>query len=533
MWIYAFLLVGLAYGFGLFIDLTGDSGLYAAISRQMVESGDWFNLRINGQPYDQKPHLFFWLAGFGIQLFGNTNFAFKLFPFFYGMAGIYFTYRLGKQLFSAETGKFAALISATSQLFFLYFFDFHTDTVMQTGVVFSLWQLATYLQTKNITNFILGFTGVGLAMLSKGPIGAIIPFFSVLLFLLVKRDFRQLFHPKWLLGILISLVIISPSLLHLYRNFGFEGLRFYFITNNFGRITGEYAGSSTDYFFYIHTSLWAFLPWTFFVMTALFFEIKSWFQKKTISARGIYLLGSALIFILILSIAKGKSPNYFLISFAPLAVVAGNWLSSFTGLSQKTRIILTRAQGVLAVIIFLMFAALVFIFSNERIWISALLIIVSSIPVIYIMYIHKNKLKRIVLVLVIIAGTLNLYFNAVVFPNLFKYQGARQALAIYEQNRSEKDSLVNLQLEEFELFFWAKAPVENFSTWNNFYAFLKQEGSWVYTNQSGYDVVMQLSPKVEAVYEISQRGMNEITLQFLLPASRKSALRKNYLIKVK
>jgi len=122
-WIFAFVLVALAYFFGLFIDLTGDSGLYAAISRQMVESGDWFNLKINGAAYDQKPHLFFWLAGLGIQLFGNSNFAFKLFPFIYGAAGVYFTYRLGKQLFSEEVGKWAALITGTSQIFFLYFLD--------------------------------------------------------------------------------------------------------------------------------------------------------------------------------------------------------------------------------------------------------------------------------------------------------------------------------------------------------------------------------------------------------------------------
>ena len=66
LWILAFGLVLIAYIFGLFIDLTGDSGLYAAIARQMVDSGDWLNLKINGMPYDQKPHLFFWLAGIGL-----------------------------------------------------------------------------------------------------------------------------------------------------------------------------------------------------------------------------------------------------------------------------------------------------------------------------------------------------------------------------------------------------------------------------------------------------------------------------------
>lgn len=530
MWVYAFLLIALAYVFGLFIDLTGDSGLYAAISRQMVESGDWLNLRINGQPYDQKPHLFFWLAGLGIQLFGNTNFAFKLFPFLYGVAGIYFTYRLGKQLFSVDAGKFAALIAATSQLFFLYFFDYHTDTVMQTGVVFSLWQLAAYLQTKKIANFIMGFTGVGLAMLSKGPIGAVIPFLSVLLFLVVKRDFRQLFHPKWFLGILITVIIISPSLIHLYRNFGFEGLRFYFITNNFGRITGEYAGSSTDYFFYVHTSLWAFLPWTIYMVAALFLEIRSWFQGKKISARGIYLLGSALILILILSVAKGKAPNYFLISFSPLAVIAGNWLNRFTDLSPKMRSILIRAQEILAGLIFLMFAVFVFIFSNQKIWISVLLVTVSAIPVIYTFYLHENKLKRIVLILVIIAATLNLYFNAGMFPSLFQYQGARQVLNLFMDKSASESNLYNLDIEEYALFFYARQPVENIENWDELRMIVSNPGAWIYTNEIDYKEMMFQKFPIDTVYQIKQRGMNRVNFKFLNPKTREQALITNYLI---
>ena len=262
LWIFAFLLTGLAWLAGLLIDTTGDSGLYSAIVRQMVESGDWFNLKINDAPYLQKPHLFFWLAGLGVQLLGNSNFAFKLFPFLYGLSGIYFTYRFGRQIISVEAGKFAALVAGTSQIFFLYFFDMHTDLVLQTGVVMALWQLAAYFQTQKPLNFVLALVGTGLAMLSKGPIGAVLPFLTVMIFLLAKRDFRQLFHPKWLLGVLIVLVLISPSLLHLYKSFGLSGLKFYFISNNIGRITGELAGSNTDYFFYLHTFLWAFLPWT-------------------------------------------------------------------------------------------------------------------------------------------------------------------------------------------------------------------------------------------------------------------------------
>lgn len=474
-WAFAFLLVALAYLFGLFIDLTGDSGLYAAISHQMVESGDWFNLKINGEPYDQKPHLFFWLAGLGIQFFGNTNFAFKLFPFLYGAAGIYFTYRLGKQLFSDEAGKWAALIAGTSQIYFLYFFDFHTDSVLQTGVTLALWQLAAYLQNKNRANFIFGFFGVGLAMLSKGPVGAVLPFFAVLFYLVFQRDFRQFFHPKWFLGILISFLVISPSLIHLYNSFGFEGLKFYFITNNFGRISGSYAGSSNDYFFYIYNALWAFLPWTVFVVFALVTEIKSWFNSKIRNIWGIYLLGSVFVLFLILSIAKGKAPNYFLIAVAPIAVLTGKWVEAF----------------------------------------------INS---------GKFNLKNLILYITVIAGSFNLYLNTIVIPGLFEYQGARQVLKLYETNQVPQNQLYNFDLEEYELFFYSKQPVGEIKNWEYLHEVMEMPGTWLYTNEIKYNEIIKMNYNIDTVYQIRQRGMNRINLEFLNPKTREQSLKPLYLI---
>jgi 4-amino-4-deoxy-L-arabinose transferase-like glycosyltransferase len=532
-WAFAFLLVVIACFFGLFIDLTGDSGLYAAISRQMVESGDWFNLKINGTPYDQKPHLFFWLAGLGIQLFGNSNFAFKLFPFIYGVAGIYFTYRLGKQLFSDEAGKWAALIAGTSQIFFLYFFDFHTDSVLQTGVTLALWQLAAYLQHKKWSNFILGFTGIGLAMLSKGPVGAILPFFAVLLYLLAERDFRQLFRLKWFLGIMIVLIIISPSLVHLYNSFGITGLKFYFITNNVGRITGSYAGSSNDYFFYVYNALWAFLPWTVFVVAAIFTTIKNWFTSKSNSGWTYYLLASVLILMVILSIAKGKAPNYFLIAVAPVSVVSGGWLASFDTLPQrKKRLIFTLQIFVIILsMVFFVFAAV--IYSTSKIWLPLVLFFISIIVILVITKSPILKLNKIVLVSIILTGAFNLFMNAKVLPHLFAYQGPRQVLEIYEKQNSSQKQLYNFELEEYSLFFYAREQVTNVDNWDYLYEIMAKPGTWIYTNEIKYNDIMKMDYNIDTVYQIRQRGMNRINEKFINPKTRDQSLKTNYLIVIR
>jgi 4-amino-4-deoxy-L-arabinose transferase-like glycosyltransferase len=530
LWTFAFLLVALAYLFGLFVDITGDSGLYAAIARQMVESGDWFSLKINGELYDQKPHLFFWLTGLGIKLFGNTNFAFKLFPFLYGAAGIYFTYRLGKQVYAEKTGKLAALISGTSQIFFLYFFDFHTDTVLQTGVVLALWQLAAYLQTQKPINFVLGFLGVGLAMLSKGPIGAVLPFFAILFYLIAERDFKQLFHVKWFFGIVIAFIVISPSLLHLYNSFGVMGLKFFFITNNVGRVTGSYAGSSTDYFYAFHTILWAFLPWTIFVVAALYSTLKDWFLRNSDLKWSYYLLGGVLILLFILSIAKGKAPNYFMIAVAPISIVAANWISKFDSFSIKIKKRLLVLQTILIGLISASFIYILVVFTKGQILFSSISVVLYLSVAIMLVKFKMNSFKKVILASVFGASILNLMLNVKILPDLFAYQGARQVLKLYEENNLPQTQLYNFELEEYNLFFYAKKPVENIDNWDVLYKTVATPGTWLYTNEIKLNDILSMDFNIDTVYQIRQRGMNRINLEFLNPATREQSLKTNYLI---
>ena len=531
LWIYAFLLTGLVYIAGLFIDLTGDGGLYAAITRQMVESGDWFHLKINGEPYDQKPHLLFWLAGIGVQLFGNTNFAFKLFPVLYGWLGFYFTYRLGKTLFTRETGKLAALLSATSQVFFLYSFDIHTDIVLQSGVVLALWQLAAYLQYKKRLNFVLGFFGVGLAMLAKGPVGAVLPFFAVLIYLISMKNFKALFHPKWILGVLIVLMTISPTLLHLYQNFGWYGIEFYFITNNFGRISGEYAGSSNDPFFYLYNAIWIFLPWTTFVFSAVYSEVKSWFSTVKRNSRRLYLLGGVLVYVAIISIAKGKAPNYFLIAVPPLMVLTAKWLNVWRKIySGKRQLIFGMQWAFLSLLAVLLFFVVVVYKSDSLFWFGILLF-VSTAAVLGALRNFNRFFYKIAFASVIFIALFNFFINTEIVPSLAKYQGAQQALAVFEQYSRPGDKLYNFALEEYELFFMADENVKDIKVPQNLYNLLDTNTTWVYTNKIKYNDISKMEKKIDTVYRINRRGLNELSLQFLNPKKRAESLSTNYLIK--
>ena len=64
----------LTYVLGLFVPVTSDAGKYAAISRVIYETGDWFNLTVHFEPYLQKPPFLFWITTPFYFLFGPSAF---------------------------------------------------------------------------------------------------------------------------------------------------------------------------------------------------------------------------------------------------------------------------------------------------------------------------------------------------------------------------------------------------------------------------------------------------------------------------
>ena len=534
MWALAFSSVAIAWIYGLSIDLTGDSGLYAAISRQMVESGDWLNLKINGTPYDQKPHLFFWLAGTGITLFGITNFSFKIFLFLAGAAGIYFTWRLARLLFSKQAGRLAALFVGTSQIFFLYFFDIHTDTVLQSAVIMALWQLAEYLKQKKPLNFLLAFTGIGLGMLTKGPVAAVLPFFFVLFYLLLEKDFRRMFHPRWIAGIVLILAVVSPTLFHLWQSFGIAGLRFYFIDNNLGRISGTVAGTSTDPFFYTYNLLWAFLPWTVPVLAGLAAEVKTWFNGRLFNHFSASLLGSVLVLFTIYSIARGKAPNYLMVLIPPLAVVAAGHVQYFEAWHSrvKSRMVYLH-YFLLLLMLVIIFAAWFFVAGEKNTGLLIILVVAAFIFLVIFQNKENSHTNRLIYASLIVTATLNLYLNTTVIPYLFTYQGAHQAIAVFESQKTEGDRLYNWDLEEYELFFMAEDSVRNITSWEEMNEVMENSGTWIYTNEGKHNEIADMKFKIDTVYRFYQRGMNSISLEFLNSDIRAGSLKPQFLIKTK
>ena len=186
--------ITLVYLPGFNIEVMGvDSSQYALISREMAETGDYLQVKTYGNDYLDKPPLLFWLNSLIFKLLGYHNWSFKLGSFLFTLLGVYSTFRLGKFLYSASTGRMAAILLYTCQAMFLMNNDIRTDPILTGSTIFAIWQLVEWLNTRKWFFLIGSALGIALAMLSKGPIGLMVPALAVGGYLVGKKRWSDFF----------------------------------------------------------------------------------------------------------------------------------------------------------------------------------------------------------------------------------------------------------------------------------------------------------------------------------------------------
>lgn len=531
--IYAGVLMLAAYIFGLFVDLTGDASKYGAIARNIIDSGDLINLKIHGEPYEHKPALLFWLAALGLKIGGIHNWTFKLFPVLYSFAGLYFTFKLGEILYNRKIGILAAVLLSSSWIYFFFTADIHTDLILQANTTLAIWQLAAYLKTKKSSHFLWAFIGVGLAMLSKGLVGAAIPAFALCAHLLFTKNFNQLYHPKWLLGIAIALVFTFPTLWGIYNQFGLAGIKFFLFTNNIGRITGTYNGSNTDFLYYLHTLAYLLIPWTFLFVFAFGHEIKSYFQSRP-TKREFFTVGAILIYLIIISLSKSKAPHYIFMIVPLITIVMAHWLhEKLADPNSRSAKWLLKIQAIMPFFLTaLILLILVYLFPSQNIMLW-LIVVCSVILSLAFQFIQISTEHRFFLPSVIMMMSFVLVMNTHTLKEISNYQASTRASRYYNEKSSDKEKLYDYLFPFYEVYFYARSGAEKIYTIKDF----KPDDeltSWVFTTEEGKDSLLQVYPEwITKIDTFPHQGMSRLRPRFYNPKTRESALEKTYLIQLK
>ena len=269
---------------GVLVNATGllvpiiepDGALYAEIAKRIALSGDWINLVVKNADWLDKPHFPFWMAAASFKIFGVNSFAYKLPAFLFWLMAIGYTYRLARMLFDLTTAQVAVLITLTAFALALSNNDVRAEpylTGLVTGAVFHI--LKASEKKKWLIDVLLASLYTGCAMMTKGPFVLMPIFGGFILWWMFNGDWKQYGRLKWWLTLGLSILFVLPELYALYFQFdlhpektvfgkhNISGVRFFFWDSQFGRFfnTGPIKGKG-DPSFYLHTTLWAFLPWS-------------------------------------------------------------------------------------------------------------------------------------------------------------------------------------------------------------------------------------------------------------------------------
>jgi len=488
-YIFLFSLLGLVYCIGLFVPLMdNDSAHHANIALHMYLTGDYVSLIDYGKDYLDKPHLHFWLAAMSYAVFGITGFAYKFPSFLFTILAIYSTYRIGKALYHAEIGRLAALLLASSFAFILANNDVRMDAILTSCIAFAIWQLIAFIQQKKLIHIAGAALGLALGFSTKGHIAVLVPAIAALFYILYLKEWKLFINWKWLLLIVLFFIFISPVIYSYYLQYNLHpekvvrgnnhinGVKFILLNQSIERFSGTMGDDAkNDYFFFLHSFLWAFAPWSLLAYFAMADRIKHFLQRK----EEWLTTGVFIIILLIVSFSGFKLPHYLNIVFPTTAVVTAAFVIRKKENGKWIRIILIIQSFVSFLLLLLAGIINGWAFPVT----SSLVIIGVIIMLATVFYFVKSKMyttiQKTILIPVATMAFVFFLLNSNFYPKLLTYQ-AGNVLAM----------AANKKINPEAVFFWKETVSASF----NFYT--------ATTRKTFSDSVLSPAKQVWLLYDI-------------------------------
>ena len=309
-----------------------DEGRYGEIPREMVETGDYVTPRLNGVKYFEKPALFYWMQAGSIKLFGVNEWALRLWPALLGLLGCLAVYGAGCKLFGRRAGLIAAIVLATSPLYYLLARIITLDmavSVFLSGALLSFLLGVRAPPGRSRSLYLYAFYALcAAATLTKGLIGIVIPAMVIGAWIVLLWDWRLLRAIRLPTGLLLFFAIAAPWHVLVARA-NPEFVDFYFIYNQFERyLTASPAthGRYQPWWSFFPVLIFGMLPWIALVPQALRAAWpRAWRARREYRDELFLLLWAVLVFAFF-SASGSKLIPYILPALPPLALLVGRYL---------------------------------------------------------------------------------------------------------------------------------------------------------------------------------------------------------------
>jgi len=514
-----------------------DGALYASMSKNIILFQDWLNLYGRGGDWLDKPHLTFWITAASFKLFGMTAFAYKLPSFLFGLLGAWYLYKLAKDIYDEKTGLISSVIFLSALHIITSTFDVRAEIYITTFTLASIYHYYKAHQG-SFWHIVAGSFFAACAILIKGIFVLIPVFAGFILYWLFTKQYKQLLQPKWWIAIVLIFVFITPELYSLYTQFdlhpekvvfnrtGVSGLKFFFWDSQFGRFfnNGPIKGKG-DISFFLHTTLWAFLPWSILFYTA----VVNLFKKKNrinLAPESVMIWASAAVTFLIFSLSKFQLPHYILIIFPQFSIITALYLRKLEGRGLK---IFFNVQNALAILVFALLSALSLIygFDYPYFMIGMLLVVLASAFILF----KGIKLETIIARSVLVSVGLMLFLFIFFYPAILKYQSGGIAGEWLKKNYPAAKPAVLNYIDAFSFDFYAPGEVKYLHNYSDLDKIKQTKDLVIYIPENELNKLKN-EYHAEVLKSFEYFHITKLTGKFLNAKTRPQVLERFYLVKL-
>jgi len=327
LWLTAAALLMVTIDLGSGVLSTNDEVRFAVLGQDILAGGSWIFPRLNGTIYHNKPPLLAWLVALASWPAGHvTQLTAALPSALAGLGTALMIYALGRRLFGAEAGWFAALVAITTQGFFVHARLPMPDMLLTLFITIALamfWPMWRERPGAWWVGF-YGFTAA--AFWAKGPAG-LLPLAVALVCVVVSRRPGAWHDLRLPHGLALLLLLTAPWWVRealsdhaQVRNVVMVDYLSWYVPRNPG---GAALAAPAQHVFGI------LFPWVLVVPAALAQAVKVAREEHGEERDGIlFLLLWATVLLVFVGISQQQRVRYYLPLVAPVSLLIGWWTAA-------------------------------------------------------------------------------------------------------------------------------------------------------------------------------------------------------------
>jgi 4-amino-4-deoxy-L-arabinose transferase-like glycosyltransferase len=326
---------------------------FAEAAREILVTGNWWNIQIEFWPFWEKPPLFIWMQAVSMQIFGVNEFAARFPNYIIGLFTLWTLFIFVKKELNTTGGLWAVLLYMGAITPQFYFRSGIIDPTFNLFIFLSIVSLGNAISQKKNSSFLFAGVWLGFSVLTKGPVSILLVGLTGLVYQLrYQHHFYKIKNLLWLVVGLISLPSIWLFFQSQFVGFWFVKEFLYYQVDLF---LNPVASHGQPFYYHPIVLLIGCFPLLIIALRSLFF--------KTRTNESAFVQLSRILFwvvLIVFSLVTTKIVHYSSMCYLPAAIIGAHFLMNVPLFNRLQKILF----GTIGAIWIILISVLIILIKN-------------------------------------------------------------------------------------------------------------------------------------------------------------------------